>query len=62
MFCGYYGIDSSEDQVYIDLLAIYYGFKMPDEEEARYIEVEFDTVLDLILLILRLRILIYVLF
>ena len=40
LICGYYGIDSSEDQVHIDLLAIYYGFKMADEEEARYIIVE----------------------
>ena len=56
LFCGYYGIDSYENQVYIDLLAIYYGFKMPDEEKARYIEVESDTVLDLISLTLRLQI------
>ncbi|KAL1803270.1 hypothetical protein ACET3Z_031917 [Daucus carota] len=41
--CGYYGIVEYSEPIYTDLLAIYYGFKMADEENARYIEVESDS-------------------
>ncbi|WOG86385.1 hypothetical protein DCAR_0205588 [Daucus carota subsp. sativus] len=41
--CGYYGIVEHAHPVYVDLLAIYYGFKMADEEDARYIEVESES-------------------
>ncbi|WOH11389.1 hypothetical protein DCAR_0830873 [Daucus carota subsp. sativus] len=42
-FCGYYGTRDFADPVYTDLLAIYYGFKLGDDEDQRYIEVESDS-------------------
>ncbi|WOH04012.1 hypothetical protein DCAR_0623417 [Daucus carota subsp. sativus] len=42
-FSGYYGTRDFADPLYTDLLAIYYGFKLADDEEQRYIEVESDS-------------------